>query len=590
MLVSRPTAVRCGFAAAGALVALLLPPLGAAPASAAGSTARVAFEPLGHSGTGAAGACLLYRMVAQDAAFEDSITEPGQAFANVTLAEGGVAETQDVDFCSIDGKGDVFKRAPRYYNSGNGTSGTPLYYNPGWTLTPEEAGNPDKARQDVPPATSSAPLGKPDKAAKEPSASSAGANNYLSLDQAIVGYDLEAGGFVFGVVSGTDAPAELSGYLDHNGDGIESPEIPGVSPADVRATPATVSFTPGGAPYSLAAADAVRALVASPKSVTAIAGDASGASLLATVTNAEGQPLVGVRPRLAAEGGPNATSEAPTWAGSCAASDSTGRAACTYTGQLPGTDQVAVFVNQTTSGGTASRDETEPFDVVEVTLSRTQAAPSPSASASPSPAASAVETGQPTPTAAPAEPTAPAEPQCLGTAVALERRLITATEGARVVVHSTPERVVRLLAYSRPSTTYRVVREAVTGADGTVAFTVRPLTSTRLYAEESGCAPSVSEVLQVRPALSLGARRVGVRDVVFSGRVVPARPGQLVSLYRLASHGRQVLTAQDRVDRAGIWDLRRSFTGTGRFGFVARTGADMVGAAGSSPVRVVDIR
>lgn len=603
--------MRLGAAAAAACLGLLLPSLVATPAAASGPTARVAFEPLGHSGKGAAGVCLLYRMVAQDAAFEDTITQPGQAFASVTLTEQGDLEKQDVDFCTLSGKGDDFRRAPRYFNAGTGTTGTAMYYNAGATLTPEEAGNPEKARQDVPPATSSSPLGRPDKAAKEPSTSSAGANNFLSFDQAVIGFDPEAGGFVFGVVSSTEGAARISGFLDHNGDGAMTSEVPGVRQGDVEAqNPVDVAFTPGGPPYSMAVADAARTVVASPKNVTAVAGDASGASLLATVTNAEGQPLAGVRPRLTAEGGPNTAGTTPTWAASCAASDGTGRSACTYWGQLPGTDQVAVHVNQTTNGGTAQRDESEPFDLVEVTLERPStgtASPSATPSASATRSASATPTAPPsaapsTPTAEPsaapstrtaepsAEPTPPAEPQCVAARVTVERAVIAATSDVRVLVRATPNAVVRLLAYSRPSTTYRVVREGTTSDEGATVFTVRPLTNTRLLAEEPGCPASVSEVVQVRSAVSLGATRLGPRDFAFRGRVIPTRPGQLVSLYRTTFGGRQVLAGQARVDRNGIWSLRKTFAGTGRFGFVARTGADVVNGAGTSPVRTVDVR
>lgn len=577
MHVHRTMTARFGAAAATACLGLLLPALVAAPASAAGPTARVAFEPLGHSGKGAAGVCLLYRMVPRDAAFEESVTQPGQAFANVTLTEKADQEKQDVDFCTVEGKGDVFKRAPRYYNSGTGESGTPLYYNPGWTLTPEEAGNPDKARQDVPPATSSAPVGKPDTASSKASTASAGAHNALGVDQAIVGYDPEAGGFVFGVVSSMEGLATISGYLDHNGDGFKSLEVEGAIPADLDAQPTDVAFTAGGPPYSLAAADAVRAVVANPKSVNAVAGDASGASLFATVTNAEGQPVAGVRPRLAAEGGPNAAGTTPTWTGSCAASDSTGRSACSYSGQLPGTDRVAVYVNQT-SGSTADRDASEPFDVVEVTLQRTTTVGS---SPSPKPTATSAATTGPSST-----PT----PQCTPARVTVEQSIITATSEVRVLVRATPNSVVRLLAYSRPSTTYRVVREGTTSSEGATLFALRPFTNTRLLAQEAGCAASESQVVQVRSALSLSASRLGTRDYSFRGRAFPTRPGQLVSLYRISSSGGQVLAGQARVDDSGVWALRKTFGGTGRFAFVARTGADAVNAAGTSPARAVDIR
>ena len=81
--------------------------------------------------------------------------------------------------------------------------------------------------------------------------------------------------------------------------------------------------------------------------------------------------------------------------------------------------------------------------------------------------------------------------------------------------------------------------------------------------------------------------RNGVRDYTFTGDSLPARPGGLiVSLYRVTDNGRQVLTAQTRADaRTGDWRIDRRFTGTGRFGFVVRTGQDLQNAPGTSNVR-----
>ena len=62
--------------------------------------------------------------------------------------------------------------------------------------------------------------------------------------------------------------------------------------------------------------------------------------------------------------------------------------------------------------------------------------------------------------------------------------------------------------------------------------------------------------------------------------------GLVVSLYRVTAHGRQVLTAQTRADRTtGAWSIGRRFVGSGRFGFVVRTGQDLVSAPGASAVR-----
>ena len=181
-----------------------------------------------------------------------------------------------------------------------------------------------------------------------------------------------------------------------------------------------------------------------------------------------------------------------------------------------------------------------------------------------------------------------------GAQVTLEEATITATGSARVMVREIPDTVVDLFAYTRPSTEYRLVRSGRTNADGIATFTIRPPANTRLKAAQRqedctdpafGTEPSV--VLNVRTALTLTAERHGVRDYAFAGDSLPARPGGLiVSLYRITGSGRQVLTAQARADaQNGEWSINREFTGTGRFGFVVRTGQDLQNAPGVSNIR-----
>lgn len=582
MLVHRLTAPNRGTAAGAACLGLLLPLLAVPPASAAGPASVVTVEPLGHSGTGAAGVCLLFRVVPRDGAYEEAVTTSGQGSVTVTLTELGELAQQDVDFCAVGGRGDDFSRAPRYA-AGHETASTTQLYNPGETRTPEEPSNPVKARQDVAPAvTTTNPAGRPDVAAVEASSSPTPANNVRSTDSGTVGFDGDAGGFVFGVVGLIEGSARLSAFFDRDGDGTADTAAPTpLEPGgDVHAEDVTVQFSPGGAPWSLTAANAARTVEATAPTAPVVTGSQSGAPLSAVVRNVEGHPLAGVVPKLAAEDGPNAGSS-PTWSGSCGATDSSGRASCSYASSAAGTDTVALWVNQTVTGASAGRDPGEPYDTVTVHSE---------AAADPMPTASATAAGaSPSPTADSAPSPTPAARQC-ATSLTVAHAVMTATQETRVIVSSGPGQVVRLLAYSRPSTTYRVVREGTTGSDGRVAFTLRPLTNTRLYASEQDCQASASQVVQVRSALSLDSTRVGVRDVVFRGRAVPVRTGQLVSLYRVTQAGRQVLTAQARVQGSGAWSLRRVFSGTGRFGFVARTGGDMVNAAGTSPVRVVDIR
>ncbi len=192
--------------------------------------------------------------------------------------------------------------------------------------------------------------------------------------------------------------------------------------------------------------------------------------------------------------------------------------------------------------------------------------------ASPSPSASGPASGSP----------------CQGPeTVQLDRGTITATGAAQVTVTGTPNSVVDLLAYTRPSTTFRVVRSAELGADGVARFTIVPPANTRLYAKQRGCDAGPSVVLNVRTALSLAVERTGVRTYRFTGDSLPARAGGLIiSLYRITGSGREVLTSQVRADaRTGTWTIDRRFTGTGRFGFVVRTGQDLQNAPGASNVR-----
>ena len=173
------------------------------------------------------------------------------------------------------------------------------------------------------------------------------------------------------------------------------------------------------------------------------------------------------------------------------------------------------------------------------------------------------------------------------TGLSLDRRTIVATGSARVTVQSAPHAPVDLYAYTRPATQFRLVRTGTTDANGLVAFDLRPPANTRLYAQQRGCSPGPQVVLNVATALTLAVERTGTRTYLFSGDSLPARAGGLVvSLYRVAADGREVLTAQVRADAAtGEWQLVRRFTGTGRFGFVVRTGQDLQNAPGRSNLR-----
>lgn len=175
------------------------------------------------------------------------------------------------------------------------------------------------------------------------------------------------------------------------------------------------------------------------------------------------------------------------------------------------------------------------------------------------------------------------------TTVTLDRPTVVATGEAGVTVRAAGGSIVDLIAYTRPSTQFRLVRTGTVRTDGTVRFVLRPPANTRLYAVRRGCGRSPDVVQNVATALTLAVERLGPRQYLFSGDSLPARPGGLVvSLYRITSDGREVLSGQARADAAdGTWQLLRTFSGAGRFGFVTRTGQDLQNAPGRSNVRSV---
>lgn len=225
----------------------------------------------------------------------------------------------------------------------------------------------------------------------------------------------------------------------------------------------------------------------------------------------------------------------------------------------------------------------------------------PLATASPSPSASATATATASPSPSPTVSSTPSptttptldDSACIVPArVSFDRATIIATGSAQATVTAQANSIIDLFAYSQPFQTFRIVRSAEVGADGTAVFRLAPPTNTRVYAQQRGCttdAAAASKVLNVRTALSIAAKRNGSREYTFTGESLPARTGGLiVSLYRVTPKGQQVLTSQVRANASnGEWTIRRTFLGNGRFGFVARTGQDLQNAPGASNTRPV---
>jgi hypothetical protein len=220
----------------------------------------------------------------------------------------------------------------------------------------------------------------------------------------------------------------------------------------------------------------------------------------------------------------------------------------------------------TSTAGEVRKTVGVPVDPCTETLRDVSYDPAPAPTSSPSPSASAA-------------PPPPAPTVENGSGV------ITAGGTATLSGAAQSGKTIELLAYSRPSTSYAVIRTTTASDTGAYSFSVRPQTNTRLLVRVDG-QRSGSVVVSVRTALSLRAVRTGVRLSQFSGRVQPARVGQLVSVYAQTASG-PVLVARGRVDGTGTWLASHRFTGVGTYGLVAGTGADVVNAAGrSGTVRV----
>ena len=165
-------------------------------------------------------------------------------------------------------------------------------------------------------------------------------------------------------------------------------------------------------------------------------------------------------------------------------------------------------------------------------------------------------------------------------AVAAGSEVVTAGGRAVLTGVAAPGAPVELLAYSRPSTTYKVIRRITADATGAYTFTIWPQTNTRLLVR-SGGQSSESVVVAVRSALSFTATRTDVRTYRFAGKVRPSRPGQLVSVYAQTPSG-NVLVGRGRVRADGSWTATHRFTGNGTFPLYAVTGSDLTNLGGRS--------
>jgi hypothetical protein len=194
-------------------------------------------------------------------------------------------------------------------------------------------------------------------------------------------------------------------------------------------------------------------------------------------------------------------------------------------------------------------------------------------------------------------------------------RDIVPKQESTVRVHGAPNKAVELWAYSRPSTTYSVVRSGMTNASGDISWPVTPGGNTRLYAHYAGSgttSDSQTTVITVHTSLSLSAYRDGVRKYHFQGTNLPRRAGQLITLYRYATGPNNdkycvptaesdtfakddgschaIITSQAKTGPNNTWRIDRTFNGNGQFYFVVRTSENINNGRGHSNQRLTVIK
>jgi hypothetical protein len=173
---------------------------------------------------------------------------------------------------------------------------------------------------------------------------------------------------------------------------------------------------------------------------------------------------------------------------------------------------------------------------------------------SPDPSASATDTASPSPAAT--------------TSVTLAPRRVVKGDPVRVSGTGGPGCSVQVLGYTRPNTTYRVIRTGTIGDNGSYAFTLYPPSNTRVYAKSDGASDSRTTAVNVRFLVSMTVTRLGVRSYRFAGGVGPGAAGVHVTVYRSSNAGNLKVGTADTASN-GAWSLVHQFSASGTVTFFA---------------------
>jgi uncharacterized repeat protein (TIGR01451 family) len=201
-----------------------------------------------------------------------------------------------------------------------------------------------------------------------------------------------------------------------------------------------------------------------------------------------------------------------------------------------------------------------------------------------SPAASPGGPGEPPTSPAPA---CPPETVCAPPTMAFDSGEITAGEVVHVAGTARPGAVVTLLGYSRPATTYLVLRQGVADDTGHWAFTLAPTTNSRLFARSvDGSSPSavvlVRSVVSMTPTIARGC------VLIAKGSVYPKRARVRIDIQYRGVDGRWVPAMSVATGAGGVYSVGRAFSACGSpLVWRAVTRTTIVNTAGASPLRNV---
>lgn len=159
-------------------------------------------------------------------------------------------------------------------------------------------------------------------------------------------------------------------------------------------------------------------------------------------------------------------------------------------------------------------------------------------------------------------------------------------EGGRTIRVKAAEPGTEVIAtgYVRPNTKARELGRAVVDKNQVATFRFSFQGNARVEFRGGGCPFGAEWVAPTKARLGgLLARRNDVRDYSFS-TFYAGPAGKVGNLYRVTSDGREVLTSRTRMVPEFV-TINRKFLGSGRFGFVLRTGNDINSAGASTNVR-----